>query len=147
VVNGFGHVCLLVRNLEQSLAFYRDLLGLVVVRRRTVEGEYPETAFGLKGVRIAYAKLRCPGSRTAGSAFLELQEWRKPKRRPAAGSHHISLLVADLGREYRRLRRRGVRFIAEPVTSPDRTTALCFGYDPDGNLIEFVERKQRRRTV
>lgn len=140
MIKEFGHVCVLVKDLERALSFYRDRLGLEVVRQCTVEGKYPETAFRMKGVSITYVKLRCPGRPGKSPALLELQHWKRPKRLPAAGLHHISFIVDGLEREYRRLRRRGVRFLSGPVRSPSGDTMLCFARDPDGNLIEFVER-------
>ena len=33
----------------------------------------------------------------------------------------------------------GIKFISRPIKSPDTNTKICFSYDPDNNLIEFVE--------
>jgi catechol 2,3-dioxygenase-like lactoylglutathione lyase family enzyme len=63
----------------------------------------------------------------------------KPKRIPKKGFNHISFTVKGLDFEYRRLSKLGAKFISVPLKSPVTNTKLCFGYDPDGNLIEFIE--------
>ncbi len=141
MIVGHRHTCLLVRNLERSLRFYRDLLGLTVTKRLTIDGGYVDDVFGRRGVKLTYVKLQFPGREPACEPPLELHYWHRPRRLPARGFHHISFTVTDLAGEYRRLKRRGVRFLSKPLSSPYAKTRLCFCCDPDGNLIELIEDK------
>jgi len=139
MIKSFRHVCVLVKNLNKSLKFYRDILGLKVSKILTVRGKYPETVFNRKGVRITYVKMRSPNQPKNSQPIFELHYWRSPKKLPKAGYNHISFTVEDLDYECNRLKKLGVRFISQPIKAPDGKTKICFGYDPDKNLIEFVE--------
>lgn len=140
MITHFRHSCIIVSNLERALKFYRDILGLRVEKILTVSGKYPETVFNKKGVKLTYAKLRAPHDPKGSPPLLELHCWQRPKIKPAGGYNHISFTVKNLDGEYRRLRKHGVKFISAPITSPDRKTKICFGYDPDKNLIEFIDK-------
>jgi catechol 2,3-dioxygenase-like lactoylglutathione lyase family enzyme len=77
-----GHFGLTVRNIDASLAFWRDLLGLREVGRGVVEWEHLDAIVGLDGTRIEWAELELPGG-----ALIELFAYlrRRPRRcRPAA---------------------------------------------------------------
>jgi len=140
MVRNFRHVCLITRNLDKSLKFYRDILGLKVSKILTVEGGYPETALNIKGIRLTYVKMRSPRQPRGSPPVFELHYWERPRMRPEKpGYNHISFTVDDIDRVYKRLHKAGVRCVSRPVKAPEGVTKIFFGYDPDGNLIEFVE--------
>ena len=60
MIQDFRHACLIVSNLDKSLEFYRDFLGLKVFKKLTIEGEYPQAAFNIKGLRLTYVKMHSP---------------------------------------------------------------------------------------
>jgi len=135
----FRHVCVIVRNLDRAIKFYRDILGFKVYKIITVKGKIPETVLGVKGIKLIYVKLRTPGQPKRSPAVLELHYWRTPKIPQKKRYNHISFTVKNIDLEYKRLKKLGVRFISKPMVAPHGKTRLCFGYDPDRNLIEFVE--------
>lgn len=139
MIKNFRHACILVKDLDKSLNFYTDLIGLKVAKVLTVKGRYPEAVLGIKGVKLTYAKLRTPGQAKNNPPVFELHYWKNPKLKQRQTFSHISFTVQDIGCEYKRLSKRGVKFISEPIRSPDGKTKICFAYDPDSNLIEFVE--------
>ena len=139
MITSFRHACVIVDNLNKSLKFYRDTLGLKVDKILTVQGKYPDAAFNKKGIKLAYAKLRAPRDPKNSPPVFELHYWQNPKIKPAPGYNHISFTIKNLEREYKRLHKLGVKFISAPITAPDKKTKICFGYDPDKNLIEFIE--------
>ena len=139
MIKSFRHTCIIVNNLNKSLKFYRDILGLRVDKILTVAGKYPETAFNIKGIKLTYAKLRAPCDPKNSPPVFELHCWQKPKIKPAPGYNHISFTVKNLDSEYKRSHKRGVKFISAPIMAPDKKTKICFGYDPDKNLIELIE--------
>jgi len=144
MIKNLDHVCLIVKDLNRSIRFYRDVIGLKVSRVIDIEGEYPQKVLGVKDVKISYAKLSVPGRSGIGGPVLELHCWRRPRVLPKKSFGHISFGVKDIDGEYRRLRRKGVAFISKPLTVPDGHARICFGRDPDGNRIEFIEDRKAR---
>ena len=138
------HLGIVVRDMEKSLAFYRDLLGMEVTSRREETGAYLDTLLGVKHGKIQTVKLSAGG----GATLLELIEFESPE--PGAdperqvntpGPTHIAVTVADVKRLSAALKRNGIRFVSEPLTSPGRRARLAFCRDPEGNLVELVEER------
>ncbi|MFH1201435.1 MAG: VOC family protein [Candidatus Omnitrophota bacterium] len=139
MIKNFRHACIVVGDLRRSLRFYRDTLGLKVDKALTLKGQYPETVLNTKGIKLTYVKLRSPNQPKKSAPVFELHCWQRPKISAQKGYNHISFTVGNLDKEYKRLRRLEVRFLSEPTQAPDGKTKICFAYDPDNNLIEFVE--------
>ncbi len=119
-----GYVILFVEDLERTLAFYVDKVGLPL--RFRAEG-YVELA--VEGSKFALlARSRVP--ELAGSAHAA---------RPASGAHEgsVTLLVQDVNRTYHELTARGVSFLAAPKDRPWGQRTAYF-VDPDGHLIEIA---------
>lgn len=143
MIKGMNHVGLSVSNLDRSIAFYRDLLGMEVVRRLPFGGEMYDAILGLKGTRGELALLRL------GTAQLELFHFHSPEpvpgdqNRPVCnhGITHFCLEVADVGQEQARLSAAGVTFHSAPVSS-SRAKAT-YARDPDGNVIELLQQLQQ----
>jgi len=141
-VRNIRHFGIVVRDMERSLAFYRDLLGMEIRNRKEEKGLYLDTLLGVENGEILTAKL----SSGAGSSLLELIEFTSPRdpdprRREvnSVGPTHIALTVVDLGKLSAALRENGIQFLSEPIVSPDKKVKLVFCRDPDGNLVELVE--------
>ena len=111
-----AHICLNVRNLQQSLDFYTRL-GLVPVFRFTRKG----ALFGV------YLKL-------ADSAFIELFEDAKLEKSVNTGLVHFCLETEDLDRLMADLQTRGIAF-TEKKLGCDHTWQIWLK-DPDGNAFE-----------
>ena len=143
-VFGAHHTSFTVADLDRSLAFFRDRLGLAVVSLREVHDDYFGRIVGLPGCRVRAALLRVPGS----AHHVELFEYLTPRGRPCAprpcdpGSAHLSLLVDDLPALCERLRAEGVAFVSEPVRIDGGPNAGGWGVylrDPNGVLVELFQ--------
>jgi len=143
MIKSFRHACVVVRDLDIALKFYRDILGLKVSRIITTEGEYPERALNIKRIKLTYVKLRAPGQSKKSPEIFELHCWQRPKIASRKGYNHISFTVKDIDDLYKRLSKSGINFISGPLRAPHGYTKICFAYDPDNNLIEFVEDLKR----
>lgn len=139
MIKNFRHTCVVVKDLDKALKFYRDILGLKVLKIITVKGKYPETALNIKGIKLTYVKIQAPNQAKNSPPIFELHYWHKPKISSQKGYHHISFTVENIDYEYKRLSRLAVKFISPPLKAPHGYTKICFAYDPDDNLIEFVE--------
>ncbi|MHC3438740.1 VOC family protein [Natrialbaceae archaeon A-gly3] len=131
------HVGITVSNLERTLEFYRDVLGLEVLDRFAVAGEAFADAVGVDGAAGTFAHLE------GGGVRIELVEYDpdgKDGRAEAInqpGATHVGFAVSDLDEFYEDLPA-GVETISEPRTTASGTR-ICFLLDPEGNLIEVLE--------
>ena len=94
----FENVGIAVRDLEAAIAFFTDL-GLTVLGRDTVSGEWTDTAVGLDGNHANIAMLQTPD----GSGRLELFEYihpeaiqTEPTRPHEIGMHRVAFSVDDI---------------------------------------------------
>lgn len=92
------NVGIAVRDLDEAIAFFTDL-GLTVLGRDTVSGEWTDTAVGLDGNRAQIAMLQTPD----GNGHLELFEYlhpdaieTEPTRPNQIGMHRVAFSVDDL---------------------------------------------------
>ncbi len=143
-LTGLNHAGLQVRDLERSLAFYRDVLGLELVTQWVRDEDYIQELVGYPGVALHSAILRVPTDET----FLELIEYRNVDREPVdtatanPGTAHVCFYVDDLDAFHRHLVAEGVEAISEPVTptvGPNKGGRAVYVIDPDGIRVELVQ--------
>jgi catechol 2,3-dioxygenase-like lactoylglutathione lyase family enzyme len=143
-LTGVHHTSFTVADLDRSVAFFRDRLGLEMLYLREVRADYFAQIVGLPGCVVRAALLRLPGS----SHHVELFQYLQPagqvhRSRPCdPGSCHLSFLVDDLPALHARLRAEGVEFVSEPVlitAGPNRGGYGVYLKDPNGILIEFFQ--------
>lgn len=142
-VRRIHHVGITVAQLDQSLVFYRDLLGLRVVGR--CEDEDVGAIVGLPGARVRIADL------DAGNGqILELLEYLSANGDGCAhgpdlaGTCHISLQVDDLSSALSRLAIAGFPPVGEPSKLAGggvwQDCTAAYLRDPDGVFVELIER-------
>lgn len=145
-VQRLSHVGLTVRDLDTSLAFWRDQLGLRELGRGIVEWEHLDRIIGLDDTQIEWAELELPGE-----AFLELFAYRRPPGAPLRpggmnrpGMTHICLEVEHIEQVVERLRAGGYQARSrELVTIPRgayKDFKCIYFLDPDGVTLELTER-------
>jgi catechol 2,3-dioxygenase-like lactoylglutathione lyase family enzyme len=144
------HVSVTTNDLERSIAFYRDVIGLPLVDRGQLEGQELETLIRRAGARARWAELAL-----GGGQVLELLQYLAPdedavEQRPwRAGATHIGLAVESLDGVLSRLAAAGVD-ASEVVTltEPGWEGVRCvYSTDPDGVSIELLERPRERVVV
>jgi len=119
MVKGLAHVCFTVRDIEASVRFYRDKLGL------TPAFDYVNERGERFGVYLH------AGART----FIELFQGEVGARASGQSYQHFCLEVADVQAAVSELRARGVR-ATDPKVGKDRSWQAWVA-DPDGNEIEL----------
>jgi catechol 2,3-dioxygenase-like lactoylglutathione lyase family enzyme len=145
-IRALHHTGYTVDDLERSLRFYRDVIGLEVVSTQEKRGGYLAAIVGYPDAHVRMAHLRAPG----GSHLLELFEYLSPpgagasRREPRdTGTAHLCLAVDDVRATYERLRASGVTtFISEPVeidTGVNRGGYALYLRDPDGIPVELFQ--------
>lgn len=143
-LGAMSHAGLHVADLERSLHFYRDVLGLEVAARWTRAEPYIRELVGHPDVRLHAAILRVPES----EVFLELlafdgvaQVATDPSTAPP-GTGHVCFYVDDLDGLYARLSALGVPSVSgivSPDVGPNRGGKAVYLLDPDGFRVELVE--------
>lgn len=145
---GVSHIAVCVRDLDKSLAFYRDILGMTVKLHTTQEmARRP-------GARSSAMYQRNRESRTVANLwfgegdddpFLVLTSHPRdevsgePIKLDQVGISHISFTVDDVGALAEELAAKGVPLAGtlQDFTDADGNVRTIFVYDPDGILVQF----------
>ena len=122
------HTMLRVGDLQRSLDFYTNVLGMKLLRRK----EYPEGRFTL--AFVGYAD-------ESQTAVLELtHNWDTAAYDLGNGYGHVAIEVDDARKACEEVRKRGGTVTREAGPMKHGTTVIAFVADPDGYKIEFIER-------
>ena len=122
------HTMIRVGNLDRSIAFYTDVLGMKLLRRK----DYPEGRF--TNVFVGYGDER-------EHAVLELtHNWDTDRYDLGTGYGHVAVEVDDAAAACDRVRARGGKVAREAGPMKHGTTVIAFVEDPDGYKIEFIQR-------
>ena len=123
------HTMLRVGNLENSIEFYSQVLGMRVLRRK----DYPEGKFTL-----AFVGYQNESDATA----IELtHNWDTKEYDLGAGFGHIAIEVDDAYIACEMVKKRGGRVTREAGPMKHGLTVIAFAEDPDGYKIEFIQKK------
>lgn len=121
------HTMLRVGDLERSKSFYRDVMGMKVLR----EKEFPDGQYTL--AFLGYGSEQ-------DSAVIELTyNWGKDQYDLGNAYGHIAIGVDDVYAACDRIRSRGGKIVREPGPMKGGTTVLAFVEDPDGYKIELLQ--------
>lgn len=118
-----------VGDLEKSIAFYTDVLGMKMLRRK----DYPEGKFTL--AFVGYQD-------EADGAVLELTyNWDVKRYDLGTGYGHIAIEVDNAYDACEELRKRGGKITREPGPMKHGATVIAFVEDPDGYKVELIQKK------
>jgi catechol 2,3-dioxygenase-like lactoylglutathione lyase family enzyme len=137
MLSRLGHVGLVVRDLENSIAFYEGL-GLVLWKRMMREGAYMDALVGIPGVVLEWAKMHAPdGSEVELIQYHSHPDYSAPRDAPSnrLGCSHVAFVVDDLEAACYQVRRLG----GSVVNMPTAESRSVYCHDPDGIIVEFVK--------
>jgi catechol 2,3-dioxygenase-like lactoylglutathione lyase family enzyme len=148
-VRGIWHAGFSVRDIERSIAFYRDALGLNLRHRQVQDNPYTAQLVGIAGARLRVAQFTLPGGTASRSGHvLELIEYERPRGEAqsiannAIGAAHLALEVEDIDAIRPRLEAAGATFLSDPLditAGINRGGRTVYLRDPDGITLELVE--------
>ena len=122
------HTMLRVGELDRSLKFYTEVLGMKVLRRK----DYPDGKFTL--AFVGYGD-------ESETAVIELtHNWGVDKYDLGNAYGHIAVEVDDAYKACEEVKKRGGKVTREAGPMKHGTTVIAFVEDPDGYKIEFIQR-------
>jgi lactoylglutathione lyase len=129
----FVHTSVRTSNMERSIDFYTRVMGLKLQSRREIPQNNAEIAF--------LQDLQGKGAR------LELTYYRKQKQFAQAEYEdrlfdHLAFEIGDMKKTIATLRNENITITDEPFKLGPAGPLIAFIEDPDGTLIELIERKQ-----
>ena len=143
MINSLGHAGLTVSDMDRSLEFYRDFLGMKVLMDLDITDDRMARVLGVASAKCRIVHLQL------GDGVLELFHYYQPKGRNAApsirpydnGFSHIGFEVNDIHIHIKEIQQRGCKLLGEPVEfRPGVWVAYFRG--PDGEVVEFRQQPE-----
>ena len=148
-MTALAHTGFTVRDLDRSLSFYRDVLGMEVVFEQEKRGGYLAAIVGYPDTHVRMAHLAFPG----GGHRIELFQYLEPAPRGEAaeprdvGITHVCLAVEDIDALFGRVVEAGAAPVSDPVLVDTGANAGGRGVyvrDPDGIVVELFQPPEGR---
>lgn len=142
-----AHIGLTVSDLDRSIAFYRDVLGLNLLGEMQMNGPESTLLFDRDGCAARVAYLQTADPKAPLVELIQFTDRPSAQSRPDLFTTSISELcfsVEDIDQEYQRLIALGVEFLSPPQTFDSRQygfgiSRAVYFRDPDGNILELIQ--------
>jgi catechol 2,3-dioxygenase-like lactoylglutathione lyase family enzyme len=140
IVKGYRHTGIICKDIEKSIVFYRDYLGLEVIQDFWDDSDYMNEITAIKGANVHMIKLKANDG-----TVVELLDyvthptellWQEIYN---VGACHIAFQVYDIEQAYDDLVQKEVKFLSKPILSSEGIAKVCFCMDPNNTRIELVE--------
>ncbi|MFL1781118.1 putative lactoylglutathione lyase [Candidatus Hepatincolaceae symbiont of Richtersius coronifer] len=128
----FLHTMLRVKNLEDSIKFYTEILAMNLLRKT----DYPEGKFTL-----AFLGYDNPNSPIGGHQLELTYNWGVDNYELGTAYVHLAFGVKDIYKTCEEVRQKGIKITREPGPMKGSTNILAFIEDPNGYKIELIEKK------
>jgi len=141
MVFGVDHIGVSVGDLEKSISFYRDIMGMEVEYKSYHEGKAVSDVVGIKGAILNICVLR------DDSCKIELIEYKHKKLsknykiQNEPGLIHICFFVKNIDEEYERIKSKGFVFNSPPMVTRENGPKITYFKGPDNVIIELYEEK------
>jgi len=123
------HTMIRVGDLERSLDFYSNVLGMKILRRK----DYPDGRFTLAFVGY--------GDESSNAVIELTHNWDTQTYDIGTGYGHIALGMENIYTACEAIREKGGKITREPGPMKHGTTEIAFVEDPDGYKIELIQLK------
>lgn len=119
------HTSITVKNMDESIKFYRDIMGMQLLRRR----EIPENK-----AEVAFLQDR------EGGDTLELTWWKEQIDWTTGDElDHLAFSVPNMDETMAKFKKAGVKVAKEPYSLKGSTSRIAFIEDPNGIWLELIE--------
>lgn len=148
MLNRIGHISITVTDLDKSIKFYEDILGMKLAKQMVMDCKTTEVLFGISACRVKVAHLR--GCVDCGSPIIELMQFKSEDtlkddvRLNRVSVSKVSFTVDDINQTYKELKDKGVEFVSSPQSFEYTEQGFgknksVFFKDPDGVILELQE--------
>ena len=136
-----NHMSFTVKNLERSVDFYMNILGLELINKSTRDQNFSERVTGIPGAKLKIAYLGAP------NCAVELIQYESPNgekidtKTSNVGSAHVCFIVDKFEVMVEELEKQEVVFPGKPSIipgGPNQGRGVLYFEDPDGNTIEII---------
>jgi catechol 2,3-dioxygenase-like lactoylglutathione lyase family enzyme len=149
----YWHFSFTVANLERSIDFYTNVIGMKLVHTQEQHNEYTARLVAYENAHLKVAQLSIEAMNQARSGhLLELVEYVHPHCEPTdtatcrPGSAHLAFQVEDIHADYERMKALGVRFKSPPnaiTAGINKGGFTCYFLDPDDITLEIIQAPPR----
>ncbi len=137
-----NHTSFTVSDVDRSVAFYTDALGMKLLNVSEREPAFSELVTGIPGAHLKIAYVEVVDYRIELIQYLAPTAEKIDTRTCNVGSAHVAFNVENLQGIYREMSAKGVKFISEPrviPAGPNKGGKAVYLEDPDSNTLEFIE--------
>lgn len=142
MIKNLNHFSFTVENLDKSVSFYTEILGLKFISRAQRTGQFPQDITGTAGAELDIAYVG------TSDFIIELIEYTKSKGAKIdtttsnTGSAHICFNVENFYKFIENLKNNNVVFsgiVGEIPEGPNKGKKVVYIKDLDGNTLELIE--------
>lgn len=141
MIIGIRHFGIVVRDINQSISFYRKYFGFEIEKDADEKGCFVERVLSVDGAHLRTVKMRSPVSET----MVELVQYlvgsvvENNNTINQIGPTHFAVTVENIDSLYAQMLAEDVEFLSEPLISTDNYAKVAFCRAPEGTYIEMVE--------
>ena len=140
LVVGYRHTGIIVKDMEKSLHFYKNILELEEIQAYSDNSDSINTALGLNKASVRMVKLKSKD----GNVIELLKYDNHPTEKHNipfynVGICHIAFRVNDIDKIYDKLKKEDIEIISEPLLGSEKIAKVFFCVDPNGVRIELVQ--------
>jgi catechol 2,3-dioxygenase-like lactoylglutathione lyase family enzyme len=141
-IKRMDNVAIVVEDLDAAITYFKEL-GMDVVGKAAIEGQWADRVVGLRGIASDIALMQTPD----GYSKIELTKFRSPEiSRPdlkdekmnVLGKHRIMFTVDDIQDTVSRLQKLGAKLVDE-IVQYENSYLLCYITGPEGITVALAE--------
>ena len=144
MLKSFFHTGFVVKDIEASVKFYADVLGMRIAGRSERQGEFAQQMLAFPDAHIKGGFLDMgEGHQLELIQYLSPPSGENNLHRNDLGASHLAFLIEDIDKFHAETSQRGIRYNNPPASMFDEDGKLlrkaAYAQDPDGNWLEFIE--------
>ena len=134
------HFGIVVKHLDESLSFYKDLLEFTIFKEMNESGVEISNFLGIKNVKVKTVKMKNISGQMIELLYYDDNDLHDNTIKiNQIGPTHLALSVNDLDATYNIFLKRQIKFISPPQITADKFAKVAFCIAPEGTFIELVQ--------